>query len=335
LEKERTMRNGTHTDRTWTDTKANAGSLEREANFFHAERKWCHPDRGALRTSEHILVSRWLDQRTETRCEVAITPADRFFIAVALKPTQLTLIRGERKIFDGIMRAGSLYVGAPSSHLSAQLGAPCDFLHLYVRSTQFHTWRASAQLSSAEELTDLVVLHDRFVEQIAKALIDHRRVADQAFTLCTGQVLAMHLARQKLPRVSVGALPKWRLRRVEDYIKEHFDRRITLRDLAAVAGLSRMHFAAQFRTATGYRPHDYVVTQRIEYAKSLLSDSEITLAEIALNAGFSAQAHFSTVFKRVTGSTPAQWRGCSRSGSPISSGLRTNSRTLAGQSRGY
>lgn len=328
------MRNGTHTDRPWTDIKANVGSLEGDANVFHSERKWCHPDRGALCTSEHILVSRWLDQRTGTRCEVAIIPADRFFIGVALKPTQLTLIRGRRTIFDGIMRADSLYVGAPSSLLSAQLGAPCDFLHLYVRSTEFHAWRASAQLSSADELTDLVVLHDRFVDQIAKALIDHRGIADQTFTRCTGQVLAMHLARQKLPRVSVGALPKWRLRRVKDYVKEHLDRRITLRDLAAVAGLSRMHFAAQFRIATGYRPRDYVITQRIEYAKSLLSDSEMTLAEIALNAGFCAQAHFSTVFKRVAGSTPGQWRGHSRSGSQITSGLRTNAHMLASESRG-
>jgi AraC-like DNA-binding protein len=69
-----------------------------------------------------------------------------------------------------------------------------------------------------------------------------------------------------------------------------------------------MHFAAQFRAATGYRPHDYLLYQRIESAKTMLSSTDTPLAEIALNVGFQAQAHFSTVFKRLTGETPGRWR---------------------------
>ena len=83
----------------------------------------------------------------------------------------------------------------------------------------------------------------------------------------------------------------------------HFDHCITLSVLAKIAGLSRMHFAAQFRVATGYRPREYLLHQRIERAKSLLSNSETALAEVALTVGFSTQAHFSTVFKQITGET--------------------------------
>jgi AraC family transcriptional regulator len=88
----------------------------------------------------------------------------------------------------------------------------------------------------------------------------------------------------------------------------HFDEPLSLADLAAVAGLSRMHFAAQFRAATGYRPHDYLLHQRIESAKAILSNTGMPLAEVAVSLGFQAQAHFSTVFKRLTGETPARWR---------------------------
>ena len=71
----------------------------------------------------------------------------------------------------------------------------------------------------------------------------------------------------------VRALQKWRLNRVVDYIDNHLSTKITLVDLAAVAGLSRMHFASQFRKATGVRPHECLLTRRIRRAEELLRDS--------------------------------------------------------------
>ena len=121
-----------------------------------------------------------------------------------------------------------------------------------------------------------------------------------------------HEARPELSRAKVNALPKWRLRRVEQHIAAHFERSISLSELAGVAGLSRMHFAAQFRAETGYRPREYLLNHRIEQAKSLLTTTERPLAEIALAVGFSTQAHFSTVFKRISGQSPARWRLASK-----------------------
>jgi AraC-like DNA-binding protein len=100
---------------------------------------------------------------------------------------------------------------------------------------------------------------------------------------------------------------------VQEYVNAHLDEALSLADLAAVAGLSRMYFAGQFRAATGYRPHDYLLYQRVESAKSILSTTDIPLAEVALSVGFQAQAHFSTVFKRLTGQSPARWRRAIRS----------------------
>ncbi len=128
------------------------------------------------------------------------------------------------------------------------------------------------------------------------------------------QIIIRESRRTELesPRARVNALPKWRLRRVEQYIADHFDRCISLSELANVAGLSRMHFAAQFRAATGYRPREYLLHHRTEHAKMLLATTERPLAEIALAVGFSTQAHFSTVFKRISGESPARWRLASK-----------------------
>ncbi|MFH0301598.1 AraC family transcriptional regulator [Bradyrhizobium sp. 31Argb] len=107
---------------------------------------------------------------------------------------------------------------------------------------------------------------------------------------------------------TVGGLQKWRLKRVGEYVDSHLSKKITLSDLAVVAGLSRMHFASQFRIATGLRPHEYLLRQRIRRADELLRHTTMTIVEVALSVGFQTQAHFTTVFKRIAGSTPAQWR---------------------------
>jgi len=104
------------------------------------------------------------------------------------------------------------------------------------------------------------------------------------------------------------ALQKWRLKRVVEYVDNRLSGKITLMDLAAIAGLSRMHFASQFRAATGFRPHEYLLRRRIQRAEELLRQSTMTLVEIALTVGFQTQAHFTTVFKRFVGDTPYQWR---------------------------
>jgi AraC family transcriptional regulator len=104
------------------------------------------------------------------------------------------------------------------------------------------------------------------------------------------------------------ALPAWRLRRVSEMVKERLCSNITLADMAEAAGLSPMHFAAQFKKATGMRPHQYLVFQRIDHAKRLLKESKRSLYEVALTVGFQTQAHFSTVFKQHEQTTPARWR---------------------------
>jgi AraC family transcriptional regulator len=107
---------------------------------------------------------------------------------------------------------------------------------------------------------------------------------------------------------NVRSLQKWRLKRVLDYVDDHLSAKITLQNLAMVAGLSRMHFAAQFRAALGMRPHEYLLKRRIERAEELLKQAEVSLVDVALTVGFQTQAHFTTVFKRFAGDTPYQWR---------------------------
>ncbi len=55
-------------------------------------------------------------------------------------------------------------------------------------------------------------------------------------------------------------------------------------------------------------PHQWLLTRRVSKARSLLADSTLTLAEIALACGFSSQSHFNRAFAANIGTTPGRWR---------------------------
>jgi AraC family transcriptional regulator len=131
-------------------------------------------------------------------------------------------------------------------------------------------------------------------------------------------VLAVHLLRhlsapRRLQRGRDGVLPRGRLRAAVEYIEEHLQGCPSLAQMAAVVGLNPFHFARQFKAATGLPPHQYVIARRVERAKEpLQAGAAVSLAEVALRAGFSDQSQFSHHFKHMVGVTPGQFRTPSR-----------------------
>jgi AraC family transcriptional regulator len=105
-----------------------------------------------------------------------------------------------------------------------------------------------------------------------------------------------------------GGLAPWQKRRVTELLAEHLDGSVRLTTLAEECGLSVSHFARSFRRTFGKSAHQYLILQRVEKARALLSTSMCALSEAALQAGFSDQAAFSRTFKAVVGTSPGQWR---------------------------
>jgi AraC-like DNA-binding protein len=137
-------------------------------------------------------------------------------------------------------------------------------------------------------------------------------VAIRLLDLKSGAVRPVNPGEMRDKRRKVRELQKWRLKRVIEYVDAHLATRITLVDMAAVAGLSRMHFASQFRMATGLRPHQFLLRRRVEQAEDLLRNTTMAIVEIALTVGFQTQAHLTTVFKRLVGCTPGRWRAINK-----------------------
>jgi AraC-like DNA-binding protein len=103
-------------------------------------------------------------------------------------------------------------------------------------------------------------------------------------------------------------LTRTQLQQVLDYIQTHLDRDLSLAELAEVINISPTYFASVFKQAIAISPHQYVIQQRVERAKLMLSKTDLAIADIALQVGFSSQSHLTQQFKRLTGMTPKQIR---------------------------
>jgi AraC-like DNA-binding protein len=252
----------------------------------------------------------------------ATTPADSYTVGVNLRSTDITFLHDGRLTFEGRAMPGMFQVTGPGHSARAVFHAACDVLHLYVPQAVLdacHREVSGDEAGTSVLIDDPLVSHDPCIERLGQALL----LADETFT-AFGQMYvdSINLAlvsrllelrsRAPLdggrPKMRRSALPKWRLKRAVEYIDTHLAETIGLEDVANAAGLTRMHFAAQFRAATGLRPHEYLLRRRIECAQQLLADEEYSLLDAAQLAGFRSQAHFTTVFKRMVGSTPKSWR---------------------------
>ncbi len=94
---------------------------------------------------------------------------------------------------------------------------------------------------------------------------------------------------------------------VREYIDEHFKEPCTLEMLAQTVHLSPNYLHTLFRKRLGKTPLEYLTEKRIAYAKRLLLAGKYSLSEIALDAGFCSQSHFSKVFRQKTSCTPTQY----------------------------
>lgn len=166
------------------------------------------------------------------------------------------------------------------------------------------------------ELLDNFGTRDPRVADIGQSLLSESQAAGFASHLYVESLakqLAIHLIRHystiSAPVEDFRAqLPSYKLRRATEYINANLGEHLTLSKISDALAMSPCHFAHVFKQATGLPPHRYVMERRIERAKSLLRETDLSVAEIAKQVGYSNQCHFSVVFHKFTGEAPRRYK---------------------------
>lgn len=242
-----------------------------------------------------------------------------YVIAINLSFTSVRFVDDGRVLVDGTLVPGAILMTAPGASVEVTYRLPCDVLHIYV-SQQFlskcYEDAFGAPCGNIVEMVDTRVRRDVTIERLGQLLASAKlwgKSERAIFYDGIGRAIVSRIVERwfALPtsnhQRSFG-LPRWRLSRAMAYIDAHLTERIRTHEIAESAGLSRMHFAAQFRLALEVSPHEYVLRKRLELARKLLLETDRNTLEIALSCGFNSQTHFISVFSRYIGVTPCRWR---------------------------
>ncbi|MGF1680156.1 helix-turn-helix domain-containing protein [Photobacterium minamisatsumaniensis] len=95
---------------------------------------------------------------------------------------------------------------------------------------------------------------------------------------------------------------------IDQYIIQHLTRKISVTQLAGLVFLGESQFHHLFKEQTGITPHQYVLKKRLELAKDLIEDSQLSIAQVAQSTGFASQSSFTQAFTRLHGKPPARYR---------------------------
>jgi AraC family transcriptional regulator len=142
---------------------------------------------------------------------------------------------------------------------------------------------------------------------LAARLYSEFRWGDATSRLMIEGILLEIVAEMARAASPGSAAPSW-LRRVRATLHERFRENLSPTDLASEAGTHPVHLAAAFRRHFGCSPGEYVRKCRVEYAVSRLAAIDVSLADLAADAGFADQSHFTRTFRHLTGLTPAAFR---------------------------
>jgi AraC family transcriptional regulator len=146
-----------------------------------------------------------------------------------------------------------------------------------------------------------------------RSVVDGSGIDDHAYAETLGLLLLWELRHAADPKHSQlkparGGLTGHQLRHIKEFVDAHVCKEIGISELAGLIGLSQFHFIRAFKHSVGLSPYQYVLSERISVAKEMLSESDLSIADVALAVGFSGATQLNRVFRKWIGVTPTAFR---------------------------
>ena len=190
----------------------------------------------------------------------------------------------------------------PHSYVISNAGATCLIVDVD------DGWYARAR-QHAPVLTQSAGFRSGFVVHLAHRLYGEFRLRDEVSRLAIESIALGVLAEasRRVARSGERRMPQW-LQRARALVERHFAEPLPLATVAGQVGVHPVHLVRTFRRCYNTTFAGYVRHLRVEFARGELAGSAASLSDIAIAAGFCDQSHFTRLFKRHTGLTPAEYR---------------------------
>jgi AraC family transcriptional regulator len=224
-------------------------------------------------------------------------------------------IHGRR--VSGCGAAGHLSILPPDAATRWVFEEPGDVALVFLNRELFdQAVEAAADRDPAFiEVVPRFVIRDLVLERIAHRLLKviaepnaSRLLTEEiAHDLASHLILAHSNAEQAQPSERTYAMAPGKLKRAQEFIVANLNADMSLKDIAAAAGMSLFHFAKSFKDTTGRSPHQFLTQCRLLHARSLLHDATLSIGQIAKAVGLS-HGRFTAVFGREMGMTPSEFR---------------------------
>jgi AraC family transcriptional regulator len=246
-------------------------------------------------------------------------PEDRaILICVALAPTPVdrwrARIDGEEV---GVTRSIAFATTVIDLMKPMEMWAagPFDYLHYYVSRDLLDSVAADNRIAPVDSFRMVFFERDLVVAQLTKTILAQVRnreplnmLALEDVSLLVSTHLLQHYGSGKGILRAQPSLETWQKLRTEEMLRAHLEGEIRIADLAAACQLSPSHFSRCFRQTFDTSVHQWLIKLRIETAKTLLREPELSLAEVGFRSGFCDQAAFTRAFTTLEGATPLRWR---------------------------
>jgi AraC family transcriptional regulator len=192
---------------------------------------------------------------------------------------------------------------------------PFDYLHYYVSRNLLDRVATDNKLASVDSFRMAFFEQDLVVAQLTKTILSQVRNRERLTILALEDVsllvsthLLQHYGNGKGLLRTHRRLESWQKIRAEEMLRAHLEGNVRIADLAAACQLSPSHFSRCFRESFGTSVHQWLIMLRIDAAKNLLRETDLSLAEVGVRSGFCDQAAFSRAFTTLEGTTPFRWR---------------------------
>lgn len=248
---------------------------------------------------------------------------DRYVLSAALCRGSVKLECEGGLIYDGDVRPGFLRLLPPGERVKVTKRSRSATLRVSFPGPEFREIVPNdfcKRWPTSLSLVHPILKLNYHVESLCRMLRSAKKLDDSQRQLFTDglshSLLALLLDAQCSEGAaslrSKGGLSDAELARCMDYALARLGEKLCLTAWASTLNMSASEFARRFQLKTSVAPYAWFMTSRIERAKEMLSQTDLSTIEVSLEVGFCSQSHFTEAFRRRVGLSPGRWRSTHR-----------------------